>query len=76
MQADFAAIVSSPAGVTRDKLSPVLLLPAINYCQCHCYRRLIIAGVVVTGDKLIAGVVDTGNKRKVSNFRKHLKWFQ
>jgi hypothetical protein len=27
------------AGVTGDKL--VSLLPVINHCWCHCYRRLI-----------------------------------
>jgi hypothetical protein len=55
----------------------VLLIPVINYRQCRCYRLLIIAGVVVTGDKLVAGVMDTGNKHKVvnisANFNKNLK---
>ncbi len=44
---------------TGDKLSPVLLLPAINYRLYRCYRRLIIAGVVVTGVKVIAGVMES-----------------
>jgi hypothetical protein len=28
---------------------PVSMTPAINYRRCHCYQRLIIAGVIVTG---------------------------
>ncbi len=42
------------AGVadTGNKLSSVLLLPVINYRWYRCYRHLIIASVVVTGDKL------------------------
>jgi hypothetical protein len=50
------------AGVadTGDKLSPALLLPTINYHRCSCYWRVanIVAGVV-TGDKLIAGVMES-----------------
>jgi hypothetical protein len=45
-QADFVSCVSWL----------VLLLLAINYCWCCCYRRLIIAGVVVN---LIAGVMES-----------------
>jgi hypothetical protein len=32
--------------------------PAINYCQCRCYRRLVIGGVIDTGVKFIAGVME------------------
>ncbi len=46
---------------TGDKLSPVSLIPAINYRRWHCYRRLIIAGVVVTGKNLITCDKDTGD---------------
>jgi hypothetical protein len=35
---------------TGEKLSPLLLLPAIFYRRCRCNRPLIIDGVVVTGD--------------------------
>ncbi len=38
----------------------------------------MIAGIIDTGDQLIAGVVVTGDKHKVlnifANFRKHSKW--
>ncbi len=41
---------------------------------------LSIAGAIDTGEKLMAGVVDTGNKHKVANispnFHKNLKWPQ
>jgi hypothetical protein len=42
------------AGVadTGNKLSSVLLLPVINYRRRRCYRHLIIASAIVTGDKL------------------------
>ncbi len=46
------------------RLSPVLLLPPISYHQCCCYQRLIIAGVVDTGE--------TGGqllkKKKINNY--------
>ena len=28
------------------------------YCQCRCYRHLVIARVVVTGNKLIASAME------------------
>jgi hypothetical protein len=47
----------------------LFLTPAINYRPCHCYWRkiiasrfywcLIIVGVLVTDDKLIAGVMES-----------------
>jgi hypothetical protein len=48
MDFDFVATVSSPISLTL----------AINYRRCHCYRQLIISGVIVTGNKLIAGVME------------------
>ncbi len=66
----------------------MLILLAINYHWCHCYRQLIIASVVVIGEKFIAdvgideniaNVVDTA-KHKVANisenFRKNSQWPQ
>jgi hypothetical protein len=49
----FTKICGIFAGVgdTSAKLSPVSLLPAISLRRFHCYRRLIIAGGVDTGDK-------------------------
>jgi hypothetical protein len=47
-QADFVASVSLT----------VKLTPAINYFLCCCYRVLIVAGVIVAGNKLIAGVME------------------
>jgi hypothetical protein len=35
------------------------MTPAINYCRCRCYRRLIFACVVDTSDKLIANVMES-----------------
>jgi hypothetical protein len=41
------------------------------------HRQKIVTGAVSSGEQLIAGVVDTGDKHKVSNnsanFRKNLK---
>jgi hypothetical protein len=34
-------------------------LLAINYRRCRCYRRLIIAWIIVTGKKFIAGVMES-----------------
>jgi hypothetical protein len=48
-QADFVASVSSPLSLT----------PTINYRQCYCYWRLMIVGVIVTSDKLIACVMES-----------------
>jgi hypothetical protein len=50
-QADFVAIISSPVPLTL----------AINYCKCKCcfYRRYIKAGVVVTSDKVITGIMES-----------------
>jgi hypothetical protein len=36
-----------------------MLLPAISYRRCRYYWRLIIASVVDTRDKLIAGVTES-----------------
>ncbi len=36
----------------------ISLLPVKNYRRCRLYRLFIISGVVVTGDKLIAGVME------------------
>jgi hypothetical protein len=79
----------SIAGVADkgNNLSRVLLLPAINYRRCQCYRRFITAGVIVTSDKLIAGVMGSMKIRNralypmlianiSTNFRKNLKWPQ
>jgi hypothetical protein len=49
-QAHIVATVSSLVSLT---------LLAINYRQCHCYRQLIILGVIVTGNKLISGVMES-----------------
>jgi hypothetical protein len=46
---------------TPIKLSPVSLTPAIN--PCHGFS--VIAGVVDTGDKFIAGDNDTGDHRQI-----------
>jgi hypothetical protein len=52
--------VSSDFVAFGDKLSPVLLLlPAINCRRFLCYWRLIIAVVGVTGDQLIAGIMES-----------------
>jgi hypothetical protein len=48
-QAHIFATVSSPVSLT---------LLAINYRRWHCYRQLIISGVIVTSNKLIAGVME------------------
>jgi hypothetical protein len=54
-QADFVASVSSSV-----PLLPVLLLAVkYHYHRRCCFWQLIIAGVVVTGDKLIAGVMES-----------------
>jgi hypothetical protein len=42
-----------------NKLSMVFLLLAVNYHRCHCYRRLMIADVIVTADEVIAVVTES-----------------
>jgi hypothetical protein len=42
-----------------NKLSIVLLLPAVNYYRCHCYWQLINADVIVTADEVIAIVMES-----------------
>jgi hypothetical protein len=44
---------------SSNKLSLVLLLLALNYCWCHSYQWFIIAGVIVTGKKLITDVMES-----------------
>jgi hypothetical protein len=41
------------------KLLPVSLLLAISYRRCRYFWQLTIAGVVVNGKKLIAGVMES-----------------
>ncbi len=36
-----------------------MLLSEKNYRRCHCYRRLIIASVIVTGENYLAGVMES-----------------
>ncbi len=48
----------SKAHIVRTVSSPVSRPPVINYRQFHCYRLLVNAGVV-TGDKLIAGIMES-----------------
>jgi hypothetical protein len=43
------------------------LSPAIIYRRCRCYQLFIIAGVVVTGDKLLAGVMESMKSRARHN---------
>jgi hypothetical protein len=42
--------------------SPLSTTPAINYRRCLSYWRLF-AGVIVTGDKFIAGVMESLQSR-------------
>jgi hypothetical protein len=76
-QADFVASASFLVSLTL----------VINYCKGHCYRRLIIAGLIVTDKKLIAGVMESITKTTTTviknmhkgaiffpNFHKHLEW--
>jgi hypothetical protein len=42
---------------TGEKLLPVPLLLAINYCLCRCFQQSIITNVIVINDKLIIGVM-------------------
>jgi len=42
-----------------NKLSIVLLLPAVNYYRCHCYWQLINADVIVTADEVIAIIMES-----------------
>jgi hypothetical protein len=53
-QVDIFAIISSPLST----------IPAINY---RSYWQLIIAGVFVTGDKLIAGVMESKTIQDMAN---------
>jgi hypothetical protein len=48
-QAHIFATVSLPVSLT---------LLAIKYRWWHCYRQLIISGVIVTGNKVITGVME------------------
>jgi hypothetical protein len=71
-QADLVAGISEID--TSDKLSPVFLLQAINYCRCCCYQRLTIAGVIVTGDKF---TVEYWNRWKSGTRLNHqCQWHQ
>jgi hypothetical protein len=58
--ADIVASVSSPVSMTLAiNYLWYYLLSAISYHQCHCYQPLTIAGVVVTSEKLFAGVMES-----------------
>jgi hypothetical protein len=52
---------------TGDTLSPVSLLPTINYCRCRWHRQLRLVSDFHyfddTGDEFIAGINDTGERR-------------
>jgi hypothetical protein len=49
-----------------------------DYRWCHCYRRLIIAGVAVTGGKLITGVTTRNRWKSVSRLMIYFwcRWHQ
>ncbi len=40
------ALRCTKADIVATVSSPLSLLPVINYLQCHCYRRLIVAGMI------------------------------
>jgi hypothetical protein len=42
-------------------------LTAMNYYWCRCYQRLTIAGVVVTDDKVIVGVMESMKIRNMAD---------
>jgi hypothetical protein len=51
------------------------MTPAINNHRCRCYQRLIIAGVVVTADKLITSVMESMTPGINTKWRKSLRTF-
>jgi hypothetical protein len=53
------------ADIVATVSSPVLTTPVIDYRQFHCYRFLVNAGVV-TGDKLIAGIMESMKIRETA----------